>query len=260
MNKVLYIAIDLEGCIIDAFGGEKPLSLEKLQALRIELQNLWFSHKIGFFLNTGRQAPYIELIYLLLGAVDDIPWLAENGSVLYYPASKRWLRHEAITDKALAKFRKVEAVLFEAAIRTNGTVALGKNFSFSIRPPKNIPIDDYFQTIRNEILYFLSSNIISMSHSQSAVDITIKGVDKGTGITFWCKKMNALPRQIAAIGDSRGDLAMLQIIKYPMCPSNATEPVQESVKRAGGYISPYPETEGVIDCINHLKNQLKKEV
>ena len=51
---------------------------------------------------------------------------------------------------------------------------------------------------------------LNVTHSASAVDITPKGIDKFSGLQFLLEKLQLYPEDVAAIGDTKGDISFLK--------------------------------------------------
>ena len=232
-------------------GKNLPWPTYKLGDLSQILQILRETEGISFFLNTGRSAPYAEAALQSLGIMTNMPSIAENGAVLYYPAVGNFKRNSAITDEKITVFKNLENKLDELAAKLGGLKELGKAFSFSTNPPRGMVIEGYFQQIKSGINQLGESlwGAIEITHSQSAVDITIRGVNKQSGLEFWCQDQGIGIDELAGVGDSRGDWPVLEIVALPMCPANATPETKKLVQKRGGYISPLPTTLGVIDCV-----------
>lgn len=253
--RIKAISLDWENCC----GESKNISwpTQKIAQLATILRLLWQITGIRFFLNTGRPVPYAEAALQALGIVTNTPSIAENGSILYYPETGRYKINPAITSKKLAVFKKIVIKLDEVVIKKGGIRELGKEFSFSTNPPRGINMEDYFPFIRSEITKISKDawEAIEITYSQSAVDITIKGVNKESGLTFWCQEERLNTSELAGIGDSRGDWPVLEKVALPMCPGNATLETKQLVKKRKGYISSFPTTLGVIDTIGYISNQ-----
>src|SRR3989338_3248824 len=188
-------------------GKNLPWPTYKLGDLSQILRMLWEMEGVSFFLNTGRSAPYAEAALQSLGIMTNMPSIVENGAVLYYPATGNFKRNPAITDEKITVFKNLENNLDELAAKLGGLKELGKAFSFSTNPPPGMVIEGYFQQIKLGINQLGESfwEAIEITHSQSAVDITIRGVNKQSGIEFWCQDQDIGIDELAGVGDSRGD-------------------------------------------------------
>ncbi len=69
-------------------------------------------------------------------------------------------------------------------------------------------------------------SLLEITHSQSAVDITPRGVNKGSGIRQLAKLVRIPVDEMLGIGDSHGDLPMLQVVGTRACPANASEEIK----------------------------------
>lgn len=96
--------------------------------------------------------------------------------------------------------------------------------------------------------------VLDISFSSSAVDVTPKGITKGSGLAFFCQKTGIAPSEILAIGDSHNDLSMLEIAGHIACPGNATDEVRSRVASRGvdGYVAKAHTTAGVVQVLEHF--------
>jgi len=252
--RIKAISLDWENCCGE--GKNIPWPTRKIAQLAGTLRLLSQTTGMRFFLNTGRPVPYMEAALQALGIVTNTPSIAENGSVLYYLETGEYKINPAITSKKLAAFRKITGKLEKIALKKGGIKELGKDFSFSTNPPRSVSIEDYFSFIRSEIIKINKDawQSVEITHSQSAVDITIKDVNKESGLNVWCQSEGLDVSELAGLGDSRGDWPVLRKVALPMCPANATPETKKLVKERGGYISSFPMTLGVIDSIGYLSS------
>ena len=257
MEKIIKaVSIDVEGCVTEPGGSRVPWPIQKMALLAPFLKLVKSVMGIRFFLNSGRQAPYIEAVLQALGLIASMPSIVENGAAIYFPDPKAFKLNPAITEEKLLAFQEVKKTLIKIMVGLDGLQELGKDFSFSTIPPVGMTIAEYFGFFRQELLKQAGvEKVIEMTHSQSAVDFTIKRVNKRTGLKFWCQETGIKLEELAGIGDSRGDLPVLEVVRMPMCPSNATKDVKELVRARGGYVSYQQTTLGVIDCVAHLTTQ-----
>ncbi|HUW72009.1 MAG TPA: HAD hydrolase family protein [Candidatus Humimicrobiaceae bacterium] len=254
-KKIKAISLDIDQTITEVGGRFVPWSNQEIADLSTILKLLWQIKKIRFFFATGRPAPYIEAITQVLGIVTDMPSLFENGVGLYWSTNGKYKFNPKITSQKIAKLSIIKTDLISLVRNLRGIYELGKEYSFSTNPPKGMKIENYYDVIRQQIKKKFGNIIgkhIEITHSQSAVDITIFDVNKKTGLEFWCNEQGIKVEELAAIGDSRGDWPVLKTVALPMCPANSTEETKNIVKRRGGYISPFPTIFGTIDCIAFL--------
>ena len=77
---------------------------------------------------------------------------------------------------------------------------------------------------------------------------------KGTALSELRRLLGITADEIFAAGDHFNDLSMLDGIhaKWVCCPSNAVEAVQETVRKAGGYIAKGRCSTGVVEALGHF--------
>jgi hypothetical protein len=79
------------------------------------------------------------------------------------------------------------------------------------------------------------------------------GFSKGTALSELARRLNIPPDRVLAAGDHWNDLPMLRRERagYLVAPANAIEPVKESVRGQGGYVSNEICGSGVLAGIEH---------
>jgi hydroxymethylpyrimidine pyrophosphatase-like HAD family hydrolase len=253
LGKIKLISLDWEGTCSELGGGTSPWPIQKIGELAKILRMLWQIIGIRFLINSGRQAPYIEAAYQALGILTNMPCIFENGAGLYYLTTKRFKVNPIITPGKMMRFKDICDKILVVA-EANGCIKeLGKEYSLSLDPPSGMSIENCFALVQDKI-QGKEKEIIEITHSQSAVDITINGVNKESGLNFLCDEERVTLDELAAVGDSRGDWPVLERVSFPMCPANATPETKGLVEKRGGYISPFPTTLGTIDCIAKMSN------
>ncbi|HZR20822.1 MAG TPA: HAD family hydrolase [Verrucomicrobiae bacterium] len=77
--------------------------------------------------------------------------------------------------------------------------------------------------------------------------------NKGSALGEIARRLGIPSAQVLAVGDHLNDLPMLsrQYAAFLAAPSNAIPLVKETVRRAGGYLSPHPHGHGVADAIKY---------
>ena len=79
-----------------------------------------------------------------------------------------------------------------------------------------------------------------------AVDFTLAGVDKATGVSRVGKTLGVDPANMVAAGDSYNDLPMLEACGFGIAMGNAPE----EVKAVAGFVAPTVEEDGLAVAIN----------
>lgn len=231
-NIICYI--DIDGCITN---GKTELSnIEALLKLSFLVKN-----KQQYGLCTGRSAPYVEAISSILGI--DRWCVCENGAYIYHPKSDKVLFNPLVTDLTLSALASLKILLREQQYKMICKIEPGKEVCISLNPI-NLSIEKLFEMISKEI----DPNLLYINHSTTAVDITPKGVDKGSGLKLLADMEQFNLADVLAIGDSSGDLPFMVLAGKKACPFNASN----TIKAISDYVSPYSTTEGVIDIINYF--------
>ncbi|MGA4645167.1 HAD family hydrolase [Limisphaera sp. 4302-co] len=78
--------------------------------------------------------------------------------------------------------------------------------------------------------------------------------NKGTALSAVARRLGLGPDRVFAAGDHFNDLPMLRtdVALHVAAPANAVAPVQEAVRRAGGYVAGRPYGEGVMEALERL--------
>ena len=79
-----------------------------------------------------------------------------------------------------------------------------------------------------------------------AVDFTLAGVDKATGVSRVGKILGVDPANMVAVGDSYNDLPMLEACGFSIAMGNAPE----EVRAMAGFVAPAVEEDGLAVAIN----------
>lgn len=245
------IFCDIEGCITLPGGGRVSWPLEEMCALRnliaIAQERI---PDLRFVLCTGRQAPYLEAVLQALGLAQSGAHICLNGSILYAPSSGQWHIHPAITPPIRELFGQLLfSKLKEFAIRTVWSYQLGKDdFMLSASPWPGISVDEVRRDFEKKLQSELSRGLIEITNSQSAVDVTVAGVNKASAVRWWCDLAHIEPRDCAGFGDSKGD-AFLEVVGLPGCPWNALPEIKKLVQVKGGLVAGGEATLGVIEFL-----------
>jgi HAD superfamily hydrolase (TIGR01484 family) len=80
-----------------------------------------------------------------------------------------------------------------------------------------------------------------------AVDFTLKGVNKGSGITRMGEMLGVEPTEMACVGDSYNDLPMLRVCGLPIAMGGAPE----EVRQAAQFDAPMAEEDGLAFAIDN---------
>ncbi len=196
---------------------------------------------------TGRQIPYVECVAQLTNAFfPNFPSVAENGAFLYDVARNKVFLNPAVTDESKDFLHDVRKETEKILDKFGAAKEYGKDVCISLNPPVKMPIAEFFEKVRYGLSNY--SNVINITHSASAVDITPIGIDKASGVRFLSEKTNIPLENMLAIGDTRGDLPILNIVGIPTGPANASKDVREVAK----YIADSESVIGVAEILKHF--------
>lgn len=102
----------------------------------------------------------------------------------------------------------------------------------------------------------LSAGVPDFSFNRNTVwmRFTHREIHKGSALAELARLLDIPRSDVLAIGDHHNDVPMLDGSAAAMvaCPSNAVSEVKDVVRAAGGYVSPFPWSEGVADAIRHF--------
>lgn len=107
-----------------------------------------------------------------------------------------------------------------------------------------------------EKIRVLSAGVPDFSFNRNTVwmRFTHREIHKGSALAELARLLDIPRSDVLAIGDHHNDVPMLDGAAAAMvaCPSNAVSEVKDLVRAAGGYVSPFPWSEGVADAIRHF--------
>lgn len=259
-GKIEAILIDVDGCVVPAngqvyfngfYGG-----LERLADFVQKANNGKFP-PISFC--TGRDRNYVEAVSSLVGRPNS--WsVVESGIALFNPAVKQEVE---INPSLTPKKRKV----FEEIRKKRVPEILQKYHQFFLYPGNiicialerkkgiQVSIEALYEVILEEMADLIQEELVAITHSDCAIDISPAGIDKASGLRFFSSYTDTNLKNIIGIGDSKGDFPFLQKVGYVGCPCNASDECKNFVRKREkkGFISRYAYTQGVIEVIQHFR-------
>lgn len=193
---------------------------------------------------TGRQIPYAEALAQMINSFfPGFPSITENGAFLYDIAKNEFYPNPILTGEIIKGLFEVKMVVDELVSKAQATKELGKEVCISLNPLNEQPVEQLFEEVCQYLERF--EEIIEITHSKSAVDITPKGINKASGVKFLAEVTGIKLNEMLGIGDTRGDLPMLKLVGTPTAPQNATDEVKKEVI----FVASLPEIEGVIEIL-----------
>lgn len=243
------IVSDIEGCL--TVNKKQPIDTGVLTKIHAYCELARNGKVPPLVVCTGRPQPYAEAILQILDAFfPNFPSIVENGCFLYDPVEDVLIPNPAILGKE-NDLENIKLFLKKKLIKNNlAKIEPGKELCVSLNPISGMTVKELYATTL-KMLSPKMRKLVFVTHSSSAVDITPKGVNKASGLEFLSNRTGIAFSAMIGIGDTAGDLPMLEKVGFPTCPGNATEEVMELVKNKGGYIAKAPNTAGVWEIMLH---------
>ncbi len=250
---------DWEGCMSEGKG--LPYDIAALWATGQINSLIRIAKSFPYAFCTGRQIPFIELARQLIGICYSprIPDIVENGAILNFGVSgnANVYKINPIVKKGdlrkILSFKKRLEVFLERY--KLGSLEPGKEVCISANPREGLGTAQLCECIWDLLHCGINQKVLPLveaTYSFSAVDITPIGINKGTGADWWSEVTEIPLINVAAIGDSKGDLSVLEKVGFPACPANAHEEVKKLVAYRNGYIATKEFTEGVFEILGHF--------
>jgi hypothetical protein len=245
-TNIRLILCDVEGCLTPPNRG--IMIPEQLTAISEYCKSARNDKSLPpLVLCTGRQIPYAECVAQLIGAFfPGFPSIAENGAFLYDVAKNEIIPNSILTSEVSELLKDVREQTDELIKNYKAKKEYGKDICISLNPPDNLKVEEFYEIVREALTNF--NMVIEITYSKSAVDITPTGVNKGSGVRQISEYTGITFEEMLGIGDTRGDMPMLEIIGTPTGPANASSEVRKIAK----YIAPNPEVIGVVDILRQF--------
>lgn len=196
---------------------------------------------------TGRPQPYVEVLMKLLDI--RLPAICEGGAVIYSLEDNRSIYGPGVTPERLEELCEIRHFISSDLLVRNRDVAyqFGKEAQISLyaEDPDRIP------QLADEVRRYASQfddDPVEVSATRFYLNISLRGVDKGSAIRTLMRQLGVERDQMAAIGDTAGDLPLRAEAGFFASPANATE----EAKRHADYVSPQSDVNGVIDIIERI--------
>lgn len=270
------IVLDVEGVLVLPGGGQLPWPLESLLEVRRFLQR----SPAACILCTGRQSPYgeamiqaLDLLRPLPGALrervregsgcDLLAWpsIVENGAYFYDPMAKRPIPHPALTPERTALLLRLRGEVIAPFVAATGAqLEAGKDFTLSLNPPlvsqtgsERVPIAGFAAAVRRVLQDY--EDVVEVKHSQSAVDITPRGVSKASAVRLLLDWTGLPPEEVLGVGDTAADAEWLREVGWSAAPENGRDALPGL-----HYYAPRSVTEGLLDVLRRLEAEEYRSV
>lgn len=241
---IKWIISDVDGCITPESSAAWDYGLLGQVAALTRAAAVGESDLAPMTLCTGRPQPYTEVLMKILDV--RAPAICENGAVIYTLADNHARFAPGVTEekvlglRALRAFLEVEVLPREPA----AFLQFGKEAQMSVFSET----PEIFPRIQERIDGFLAERggpDLDISASHFYLNISLRGIDKGAAIRAVLADLGASHDEVAGIGDTEGDLPLRDAVGFFAAPANA----RDAVKAVADYVSPYPETQGVLDIL-----------
>ena len=236
-------ALDLDGTIIGPDELITPAVMDAIARLSV---------RIPVFIATGREPHDVFNYARQLGLAG--PQLSDGGAAILDPVKRRHI-WSANLGAELAS--EVLTLIGELDARFVATHVQG-----TFRRVSDIPDWDIVRisaldmsredaealTVRFSSHLRMSVILASLPYNGLwAVDFTLKGVDKGSGIARMGKMLGVEPSEMVCVGDSYNDLPMLRACGLPIAMGGAPE----EIRAAADFMAPTVEQDGLAFAIDH---------
>ncbi len=216
--RYLVLACDFDGTLASD-GKVRIETLAALQRLRDSGRKL--------ILATGRELENLLDIFPAIDLFDRV--IAENGGVLYRPASRE---HKVLGEAPPADF--VEAL----RARKVSPLSVGHSIVATWQPNEGVVLD----TIRDLGLE------LQVIFNKGAVMILPSGTNKATGLDAALLELGLSPHNCVGVGDAENDHAFIRLCECGVAVANALPLVQERAD----WVTPGRNGDGVAELIDKL--------
>jgi len=248
-HNIQLVVLNVDGCLTAGKGNR--LDVEEF----IHIREWVDTHQnTPVVLCTGRSQPYVEALLHLIGTYHKgIPNIVENGCFLYYAH----IDEDIIVPNPAMKTAPEELAAAKIAILKDvagiAKYEPGKEVCLSLNPTQEgLSVEDLYARVREVAQPY--SDIVDITHSASAVDVTPKGINKGNALTVLSEKTGVPTAAMLGVGDTVGDMPMLEAVGTVACPANATEDVRTYVTQRGGYVARQSDVCGVVEILHHYSD------
>lgn len=250
--------LDVDGCLLSTQGEVSPYYYRALSRIAryIKMANQGLFPKIMFC--SGRDRNYIEAVAFMTGLPKSL-CVIESGIALFNPYTKELILNPALTPTIEQAFREISGEKIPQILERYPGLFLYPGNMINVAVERcygsDTSIEDAYESLKKELEDLLKEGLIEMHHSDSAVDISPKGIDKASGVKFLAGYTGLDLNKVVGTGDTNGDFPMLSQVGHTSCPKNATLGCKKLVKETGGYISKLTMAAGVADILHHFTKE-----
>jgi len=214
------LACDYDGTVAD-HGRVRPATLAALRRVRRSRRKL--------LLVTGRELSELLALFPAISLFDRV--VAENGAVIYEPASRK--------PRVLAGGppRRLIDVLRARRVEP---LSIGRGIVATARGQ---------QAVVSQVIDELGLPL-DMVLNRRALMVLPRGVNKATGLMEALQQLGVAPKSTVGIGDAENDEDFLAVCGYSAAVANALP----ALKRKVGLVTSGSHGEGVVELVNYLLN------
>lgn len=196
---------------------------------------------------SGRPLAFVEALCRFLQN-DRLPCLGENGVWLYDPAENLYVMDPAITDEHLEIVSEASRWAKQQFGSQNVAQQPGKNASVTLHHPDT----SYLRRVCDEVRDAFASRgwPFRVTMTWSYINCDLEHISKATGIRRLFERTGFQKTDAVGIGDTMSDQAIAEQVDFFGCPANAAD----ELKSLADYISPHPETAGVLDILRRVSS------
>ena len=237
------IVTDVDGCV--APEESEAWNLEGFCELARRVRAGDGSRPLPLTLCTGRPQPYVEVLMKLLDI--RVPAICESGAVLYSLHDNRSVYGPGVTQEKLDELYEIRHfVTTDLLVRYPEAVfQYGKEAHVSVFSEDASRIPALADEVRSFVARY-SDDPVEISASHYYLNISLRGVTKGSALRRLAAELKVSRDEIAAIGDTEGDLPLREAAGFFACPSNATP----GTAQVADYVSPKPDAAGLMDILD----------
>jgi len=239
------VLCDIDGCLLDEAGG--PLNLDRLAAVAEHNARAKADHDRPLVtVCTGRPLPFAECMCRAI-ANDVLPCVCENGAWVYDPSVNGYHLDPAITDAHVDAAVAFRRWCLERYAPDGVSSQPGKNASVSLyhRDP------DFLDTLKPALADACAENgwPFRVSGTWNYINCDLAHISKATGIAQFLKRTGLDPQRLAGIGDTKGDIAIAETVKWFGVPANR----DPAIDRYAAHISELHQVDAVVEMLEILR-------
>lgn len=248
------IVADVDGCLSAGVG--KIFNLDKFKRIQ-ELNERSKTEDMipALTVCSGRQQPYLEAMLQLINGY--YPAIFENGGGVFDLQKLTVVWNPKFTEEQARELRRMRQIVEKEYIDTYDLyLEVGKRTALGILGYDQEILKKVYRELRQIVVERGFELQVIFVHF--AIDILVPGINKGSGVNMLSQKKNIPLTHIATIGDSDGDIPLLNFSGFGSAPANASP----KAKEAADYVSELNDIDAVVEiyekCIQMNREMLRR--